>query len=339
MPAKPDDDDEKGAIARASERVKIAATSAVADALHPDNVKSAFAFKLMVIGLTLIALAAGFDYFSHDDEIHKVVSGFAREAEYDTVADWIDWWDLKVDDIKAATLAHLPQTLRDHLAGAALATGAILLFMGVRMKIREHHPVHGNVLRDVGRAIAGPGFVGVFAFTALSYHGALIVRRSFANLYHRIGSGETTWSEAFSLVPHYAGWAYEDVGAILWLGIVLGVGAVGAKIAEPRTERFRIPLEVARRTASWTSALSLVYYASAVFVASVSYGGALPVVTWPWKVDPAAFLAALVFMSFGMGLDRTGTRMIKREDAAAKEDEKAKKKTKKDSAKATKKKS
>ncbi len=74
---------------------------------------------------------------------------------------------------------------------------------------------------------------------------------------------------------------------------------------------------VARRTAAWAAALSLGYFAAAVFVATVSYGGALPVITWPWKVDPGAFLAALVFMSFGMGLDRTGTRMIRVEDADA----------------------
>jgi hypothetical protein len=286
-------------------------------------VKSALAFKLIVVGFTLTALAAGFDYFQHDDAIHRVVSGFAREAGYDKVAEVVDWWDLKCDDIRAATLERLPAPLVDHLAGAALAIGLISLGVGVRMKIKEHHPVHGNVLRDVGRAIAGPGFVGVIVFALLSFHGALIVRRSFANTWHKVGTPELSWGDAFELVPHYAPWAYADAAGVLWLGVVLGVIAIGAKLSERRVEKLRVPLEVARRTCAWGATLSLLYFAAAVFVAAVSYGGALPVVTWPWKVDPGAFLAALIFMSFGMGLDRTGTAMIRREDADAAKAKKA----------------
>ena len=62
--------------------------------------------------------------------------------------------------------------------GAALATGIIFFALGIRMKVKEHHPLHGRVLRDVGRAIAGPGYVGVLVGALLSYHGALIVRRT-----------------------------------------------------------------------------------------------------------------------------------------------------------------
>jgi hypothetical protein len=311
-------EEKKSSLQRASERIKIATTSAVTNAvssaLEPKKVKSALAFKLIVVGLTLTALAGGFDYFSHDDEIHKAVANFARDAQYDGVANAVETFDGKVNEIKTGTLDSLPKTFRDHLAGAALAAGIVMLFAGVRMKIKEHHPVHANVLRDVGRAIAGPGYVGVGVFVVLSYQGALIVRRSFANLHHKLSSGELTWGDAFGLVPHYAPWAYADVGTFLWLGVILGVFAVAAKIAEGRVEPLRaIPLQVARRTAAWASVLSLVFFGSAVLVAAISYGGALPVVTWPWKIDPGAFLAALVFMSFGMGLDRTGTRMLKRE--------------------------
>jgi hypothetical protein len=316
MPRKKEED-EKGSLARASERVKTVAASAVTAALEPKKVKSALALKLIVVGLTLTALAGGFDYFSHDNEIHKAVANFARDAQCDGVAEAVETFDGKVDELEKGTLERLPRSFRDHLAGAALAGGIVTLAAGLRMKIKEHHPVHANVLRDVGRAIAGPGYVGVAVFMVLSYQGTLIVRRSVANLHQKLSSGELTWREAVNLVPHYAPWAYAEAGGILWLGIVLGVVAIAAKVAERRVERLRVPLEVARRTASWASALSLVFFGSAVVVAAISYGGALPVVTWAWKIDPGAFLAALVFMSFGMGLDRTGTRMIKRVSAEA----------------------
>ncbi len=314
----------KGSLARASERLKIATTSAVTNAvssaLEPKKVKSALAFKLIVVGLTLTALAGGFDYFSHDDEIHKAVANFAREAEYGRVADAVETFDGKMNEIEKGTLDSLPKSLRDHLAGAALAGGIVTLVLGVRMKIKEHHPVHANVLRDVGRAIAGPGYVGIGVFMVLSYQGALIVRRSVSNLHNKLSSGELTWGDAFGLLPHYAPWAYAEVGTFLWLGVILGVFGIAAKIAEGRVEPLRaIPLQVARRTAAWASVFSLVFFGSAVLVAAISYGGALPVVTWPWKIDPGAFLAALVFMSFGMGLDRTGTRMIKLEAEEEKE--------------------
>lgn len=317
--AKPGDDEaeEKGAFARASERVKNAASSAARAALDPKKAKSALAFKLLVVGLTLTALAAGFDYFGHDDAIHKMVSGYAREAHYMSFAESVDAWDVTCNKIRAATLERLPAPLRDHLAGAALALGALAFGAGLRIKIKEHHPVHGHVLRDVGRAIAGPGLVGVIVFALLSFHGALIVRRSFANVYRQLDSGQMSASDFRDLFPHYAPWAYKDASTVLWLGAVLATLAIVARVVEPRIERGRVPLEVVRRTSAWAAALSLGYFGIAVLVAAVSYGGALPVVTWPWKVDPGAFLAALVFMSFGMGLDRTGTRMIRREDAAA----------------------
>ncbi len=323
-------EDDKSAFARASERLKSVAQTATG-AVDAKKAKSMLAFKLIVVGLTLTALAGGFDYFSHDDAIHKVVSGFAREAHYEGVAETVDSWNVTVTKIRVATLEKLPEPVRDHLAGAALGAGALMLVLGLRIKVKEHHPVHGHVLRDVGRAIAGPGFVGVIVFVLLSYHGALIVRRSFANVYRQLSGGQMSWSDFWSLFPHYAPWAYKDAGTVLWLGAALAVVAIVARVIEPRVERGRTPLEVARRTAAWASALSLVYFGSAVLVAAVSYGGALPVITWPWKVDPGAFLAALVFMSFGMGLDRTGTRLIKREEAEKEPEAKGPKKGKKTS--------
>jgi hypothetical protein len=125
-----------------------------------------------------------------------------------------------------------------------------------------------------------------------------------------------SWSDAGSLFPHYAPWVHDAAGGVLWLGGALAAVAVAARLLETRLERGRVPLEVLRRTAAWAAALALGYYGLALLVAAVSYGGALPVLTWPWKLDPGAFLAALGFMSFGMGLDRTGTRMIRRENAA-----------------------
>ncbi|MEZ0227211.1 MAG: hypothetical protein ACAI25_01180 [Planctomycetota bacterium] len=327
----PKKDEEPSAFARASERVKSVAQTAAVAALDGKKAKSMLAFKLIVVGLTLTALAGGFDYFSHDDAIHKVVSGFAREAHYDKVAEAVDSWDVTITRFRAATLERLPEGLRDHLAGAALAIGVLMLGSGLRIKIREHHPVHGHVLRDVGRAIAGPGFVGVIVFVLLSFHGALIIRRSFSNVYRQLQSGQMAWGDLGKLAERYTPWAYDAVGTVLWIGVVLAVVAIAARISESRIERGRLPLEVARRTCAWAAALALGYFACAVAIATVSFGGALNVIAWPWKVDPGAFLTAMVFMSFGMGLDRTGTRMIKREQAEKEppKDEKKKKKAEK----------
>jgi uncharacterized membrane protein YidH (DUF202 family) len=326
------EDDDMSAFARASERMKSAAQaatgaaqSAASAALAGKKAKSMLAFKLIVLGLTLTALAGGLDYFSHEDAIHKVIAGFAREAHYDKVAEAIESWRVTMSRFRLATLEKLPEVVRDHLAGAALGVGALMLAAGLRIKIKEHHPVHGHVLRDVGRAIAGPGFVGVIVFVLLSFHGALIIRRSFANVYRQLDAGLMTWSDLGKLCERYTPWAYDAVGTVLWIGVVLAVAAAVARIAETRIERGRLPLEVFRRTSSWAAALSLAYFACAVVVATVSYAGALNVIAWPWKVDPGAFLTALGFMSFGMGLDRTGTRMIKREAAARGPGEDAKK--------------
>src|ERR1700722_12433726 len=125
------DPEDQGALAR----VRTAATSAVIAALDPEKAKPAFAFKLIAGGLALTALAAGFDYFSHDDAIHKVVAGFAREAEFPKVAELVERWDAFVDGWKDSTLAWLPHGVRDHLAGAALAFGILTLAAGLRLKI------------------------------------------------------------------------------------------------------------------------------------------------------------------------------------------------------------
>src|SRR5437764_157658 len=113
------DEDKKSALSRASERVKTVALSA----FDPAKAKSALAFKLIAGGLALTALAAGIDYFSHDDEIHKIVAKCARDVQWQDVAETVEWWDVKCDGIKAATLEKLPLSVRDHLAGAALAVG------------------------------------------------------------------------------------------------------------------------------------------------------------------------------------------------------------------------
>ncbi|HZV03139.1 MAG TPA: hypothetical protein VFF73_40910 [Planctomycetota bacterium] len=313
-----EEDEDTSALAR----VRTAAKSAVVKAFDPQKAKHALAFKLIAGGLALTALAAGFDYFSHDDDIHKVVAGFARQADLDSVARGVESWDETVDGLKSASLKTLPPALRDHLAGAALAGGLVTLVLGVRLKIKLVQPVHGHVLRDVGRAISGPGVVGIVVYALLSWRGVIFIKRAVENMAHKVSAGELSRADALDLVGHYGSWPYNDVAGILWTGIVLGVLAIGAKISESRLDTWRIPVEVARRTASWASALSLLYYLLAVIVAVVSYGGGLTVLTWPWKLDPAAFIAALSFMSFGMGLDRTGTRMIKREE----KDEKQKKK-------------
>jgi hypothetical protein len=76
-------------------------------------------------------------------------------------------------------------------------------------------------------------------------------------------------------------------------------------------------LHCARRTLLLWGALALAYYAAATAVAIGSYGGALRVVAWPWKVDPGAFLAGFTLLALGLGLLWTGTVEHRREESEA----------------------
>jgi hypothetical protein len=307
------DREDDGPLARASQRFKTAALAA----LSKENATHALANKLVAAGLAVTCLAGGINYFDHDDEIHRAVAGFARDAGQQEVAAAVEVVDVKVDDWKRQALARLPLTVRENFAAAALAGGVLALGLGLRLKIKAHSPTRGKVLQDVGRAISGPGFVGVAVFVALSWRGASVVRHAIGSFLRRLFSGDMSAGDLGELTTHYAPWAYDAVGGVLWLGLALLALAGLGRLAEHRASpRARIAIEVARHTATWAGVLAITYYAAATAVAIASYAGALNVIAWPWKVDKGAFLVAVAFMGFGIGLARTGTAELAREKAA-----------------------
>src|SRR5204862_4238323 len=123
---------EKPDITTASDRI----TAAAREVLSSKNVKAALANKLIALGLALIFFAAGVDYFSHEDDIHKAIAGFAHDAGQHEFAEAVETFDKTMDDVKAGTVERLPLSVRDHLAGAAIALGVLAMGAGVWMKLK-----------------------------------------------------------------------------------------------------------------------------------------------------------------------------------------------------------
>lgn len=307
---------EDDALSRAKEKLRTRARQA----LSRENVRAALATKLVAVGLCLVCLAGGIDYFSSSEAIHHAVEGVAREAGQPSVATALEDVDEQVDDLKARAVSSLPEHVRDHLAAAALVLGVVAIGAGLRTKLRAAGEERGRVLRDVGRLIAGPGVVGIVAFVAISWHGAPVLRNATASFGRRVRDGISA-GEILELAGRYALWAWTEVGGVLLLGIAFALAAVGGHYARERAgERWTLPLDVARRTAAWASALALGFYVCATLIAIVSYGGALRVVAWPWKTKPLAFLVALAFMAFGIGLAHAGTAEMRRRGQGASAD-------------------
>jgi hypothetical protein len=272
--------------------------------------------KLLAVGLALIALAGGVNYFNNDDQIHAALSGLAREADAVQVANAVEEVDTKVDEVKADFVDRLPPPIRDNLAWVMLVGGLASFGAGLRMKLKAAGDQKGHVVRDVGRMIAAPGFAGIVAFAALSWHRAIVVRSALGSFGRKLFHGELSRADVWDLTTRYTPWAWTEVSGVLLLGlgaILLGIGAwIGRRKV---SERFLMPLDAVRRFLVFGGLLCVGYFLVCALVAIASYGGALRVVVWPWKIDPGAFLVTLALMAFGLALSRTGTVEQRRQDA------------------------
>lgn len=305
--------EEKGLARATTDRLKAAAV----DAVSPEKVKAALAFKLISIGLLLIALAGGVDYFAKDDQIHKALSGLARDADAVQVANAVDEVDSQVDQAKQDFVDRLPAPVRNNLPWIMLVLGGASLAFGLRMRINAAGENKGTVVRDVGRMIAAPGLMGIVAFVGISWHGALVVRSALGSFGRKLYHGEMTRGELWDFTTNYVPWAWNDVGAVLLIGvaaIALGFGTWIGRRKAP--EKFHLPLDVFRRTALFAGTLCVAYFVACAAVAIASYGGALRVVAWPWKLEPGGFLVTLTLMAFGLALSRTGTVWQRQHDKA-----------------------
>jgi hypothetical protein len=292
-----------------SERLKTAAIEAVS----PENVKAALANKLLAIGLMLVCLACGIDYFNNDDRVHGAVKSVAIDAGADQVAEAVDSVDKSVDDMKENALEKLPAPIRDNLPIGAFLVGAVSLGAGFRLKVVAAGKEQGRVLRDVGWAVAAPGIVGVLVFAVTTWRKASVLRNTTRTFF----AGDKSWSTLADLGAHYAPWAWEHAGGVLVIGLVCVAAALGFWLGRAKLEpRLGIATAILRRTATGAAALALGFYLLATLVAIVSYGGALPIIVWPWKVDTLAFLIGLFFMAGGLALARTGTLELRAQEAS-----------------------
>ncbi len=311
----PDDDEHHSPLSESGRTARISARlgSAVLEAAAAERAQSLFGTKLIAAGLALVAVAGGLDYFQHQKAIYQVLGDVANDAGQGDVVTTLQGVNQQVDALKLQALAHLPKGVRDHLAGAALALGAVLLTVGTRIKLRF---ARGQLVRDIGRVIAGPGFLGVVAFALISWRGVAVLRATTLTFTTRLREGQLSWSDLKAFTVQYGPWAWEPVGAVLLLGVLLLAASAAVRFAWVRRIK-RAPLlgEVLQRSTFWGGVLAVSFYLAATVISIVSYGGALRLLAWPWKTNRGAFLVTLAFMALGLGLARTGTNMMKREAA------------------------
>ena len=154
--------------------------------------------------------------------------------------------------------------------------------------------------------------IGAIAYLVVSVRGFPVLRRTTSSFVDKVRAGALSWGDVGALTLKYHGWTWHEVGPVLVLGLLTLVAAIGLSALERRrVERAREAVAMLRR-ACWAGAgLSLTYYAGVTAVAVASYGAALPVVTWPWKVRPATFLLTLALMAVGAGVAWTGRRLMR----------------------------
>ena len=291
-------------------------------AVNAERTRSLFGTKLIAVGLTLVCLAGGVDYFEHADQIKLVLTGVARDAGRLDLATAVENVDKNVSDMKRAAFLSLPGVVQRWLAEATFAVGLLVLAGGVLVKLQagagDRRP---QVIRDVGRVIASPGFVGLFFFAIITWRGAVKVRVSTASFLGKITGGTLTFGELWDLTKSYAPWAWAEVRIVLLMGALLLALSITLHVTRWRLktpdQRVRLPLGVIDRSAFWGAILCFAYYVLATGITVMTYGSGLYVVTWPWKINPSTFLVALLFMAFGLGLARTGTAEMKRHKALA----------------------
>lgn len=300
---------------RASERLKAIAAQAV----NRDKVRAALATKLVAVGLTLLCFAGGLDYFSQSEAVTQALAGLARDSgqsalvdEYQKVSGVLESW-------KHAIMEAVPDTGHEWVVLVALVVGVGVLTWGLRIKLGSGTLAErGQAMWDVGRIVLGPGVVGSIAYLVVSVRGFPVLRRTTSGFVDKVRSGTLTWSDVGALTAKYHGWTWHEVGTVLVLGVLGLIAAVGLFVLERRrAERARELVAVLRRACAAATTLALLYYAAVTAVAVASYGAALPVVTWPWKVRPAPFLLTLWLMSVGVALAWSGRRMMKRAAAEA----------------------
>jgi hypothetical protein len=268
--------------------------------------------RLVLAGLAGVCLAGGIDYFQNAEAIKDAVTGIARETGHSGFAAAVDDVDRTVQGAKQEALLSLPVIIQQHLSTAALALGLLGIGIGTRIKMTSTDEP-GRSLRDIGRVIAAPGFVGMLTFNALLLRSARL-RTSFGSFANKLFGGELSWEQLQGLTGQYAPWAWREVGSAAVLGGSLAVVAVVSRLVPIAKESpWRPKFDFLRKVTFWAGLLLLGYYAAASAAAVASYGSALsPYLTWPWRLTPGAFLTTILFMSVGIALARTGTAMMKR---------------------------
>ncbi len=294
---------------RASERLKAIASQAV----NREKVRAALATKLVALGLTLVCFAGGLDYFSQSEAVAKALAGLARDSGQGQLVDDLQKVGGVLEAWKHALVAALPDTAHEWVVLVALAGGVGVLGWGLRIKLGSGTPSErGRAMWDVGRIVLGPGLVGALAYLVVSVRGFPVLRRTTSSFVDKLKAGALSWSDVAALGAKYHGWTWHEVGPVLVVGLASLVGAVALLALERRrAERARVVVAVLRRTCTAAAALALTFYAGVTAVAVASYGAALPVVTWPWKVRPATFLLTLGLMALGAGVAWTGRRLMR----------------------------
>lgn len=319
---------------RASERLKAIASQAVSQTVNSQKVRSALATKFVALGLTLLCFAGGLDYFSQGDAVHAALAGLARDSGQGALVDDLERVSGRLATWKDALVAAFPDTVREWVVLVALLAGVGVLAWGLRIKLGTGTPAErGRAMWDVGRIVLGPGLVGAAAYLVVSLRGFPVLRRTTSSFVDKVDAGALSWDDVAALTAKYHGWTWHEVGPVLVLGLAgvaaasllgllerwrrsSGASASPSASGPRRAERARGALAVVRRGCWAGGALALGYYAAVTAVAVASYGAALPVVTWPWKVRPATFVLTLGLMSVGAAVAWTG-RLLLREAAAA----------------------
>ncbi|RMG13368.1 MAG: hypothetical protein D6731_12250 [Planctomycetota bacterium] len=303
-----------------SDRVVRAASQAVKKAADPRRARRTLGTQLIVGGLTAVCLAGGIDYFQNAEAIKQAVAGVARETGHLEFAATVDEVDRTVEGAKHEAASLLPAALRENLSLLALAGGVALLVCGTRVRVAAADEP-GRALRDVGRVVAAPGFVGLLAFTALALESARL-RTALGSFGRKLWAGEFRGQDLWAFALKYAPWTYEHLAGVLYLGLGLLAASGATCLARfPRRGDDAAPgpwLGFVRRLAAWAGLLCLGYYALATVATIASYASALsPYLTWPWKLTPGSFLTAIGFMSCGLALAQTGGRLLKRAQRTA----------------------
>jgi hypothetical protein len=294
---------------RASERLRAIASQAVSR----DALRAAFATRCVAIGLALLCFAGGLDYFSHGEDVHRALKGIARAEGGGAVVDEVERVGGQVGAWKAAALAMVPDTVREYVVFAALLPGLAALAWGLRLKLGgDGDDERGRALWDIGRIILGPGVVGAVAHLVVTLQGFPMLRRTTSGFVDKLRQGSFSGGDVWALTVKYHGWTWNEIGAVLALGLAL----VAATLALAPISRGRVSLGVLRRTSFSGALYAIFYYGAVTTVAVASYGAALPVVTWPWKVRPGTFLLTLGLMALGTGIAWTGRALMQRARAA-----------------------